>query len=205
MWLADLFSPSREREFLTLLKQHTGYLTQAARKLHEYVRHGTPELAQEIDDIERQADGVLTKLVSALRDAFVTPIDRQDIYNLGEAIDDMIDYINSAASEIALFKVGSTDDMVAMAGMLQNAAEAIDAAIGYLKSNPQEAWARARDAGSAENSVEDRYRHALMMLFEGPDFHEIFKLREVYRHLSNSADRAEAVGRLIGKIVVKAS
>ena len=99
MWLADLFSPAREREFLNLLRQHSGLLTRAARTLHEYVQFGDPLLERRMDAIEQQADAVLIKLISALREAFVTPIDRQDIYNLGETIDDMIDYLKSAAAE----------------------------------------------------------------------------------------------------------
>jgi predicted phosphate transport protein (TIGR00153 family) len=205
MWLADLFSPAREREFLNLLRQHSGLLTRAARTLHEFVLSGDPLLERQIETIEQQADDVLVKLITALREAFVTPMDRQDIYNLGETIDDMIDYLKSAAAEIALFKVGSTEDMLAMTTTLQTAAEAIDAAIGSLRSDPQIAWNKAREARAAENQVEKHYRRALATLFESRDTAKIFKLREVYRHLSNSADRADAIGRLIGKIVVKAT
>ncbi len=204
MWLAQLFSPAREQEFLALLKQQASLLTAAAQKLHEYFQKGSPQLAQEIDQIEKQSDDVLIRITTALRDAFVTPIDREDIYALAEAIDDMTDYLNSAASEIALFKLEATEHMLAMTSVLQGAAEAIGVAVGALKTQPQRAWAKAREASSAENECENRYRTALVELFDEGDVHRIFKLREVYRHLSNSADRAEAIGRLIGRIVVKA-
>jgi len=204
MWLAQLFSPAREQEFLALLKQQSSLLTAAAQKLHEYFQKGSPQLAQEIDQIEKQGDDVLIRITTALRDAFVTPIDREDIYALAEAIDDMTDYLNSAASEIALFKLEATEQMLAMTSVLQGAAEAIGVAVGALKTQPQQAWAKAREASSAENECENRYRRALVELFDESDVHRIFKLREIYRHLSNSADRAEAIGRLIGRIVVKA-
>jgi uncharacterized protein Yka (UPF0111/DUF47 family) len=51
--------------------------------------------------------------------------------------------------------------------------------------------------------MEDLYRAALARLFAGDDVREMLKVREIYRHLSNSADRADAIGKLIGKIVVK--
>ena len=51
--------------------------------------------------------------------------------------------------------------------------------------------------------MEELYRSALARLFAGDDVRSMLKLREVYRHLSNSADRADAIGKLIGKIVVK--
>jgi len=205
VWLSDLFLTAREDRFLALLDEHAGILTKAAGTFRSYVNDGTPSLADDINDLEQQADECLSALTTALRDAFVTPMDRQDIYNLGEAIDDMIDYLNSAAAEISLFKVSSTDHMRAIAGILDDAASSIAAAVKCLKSDPPKAWERAREAQHAENLVEERYRVALADLFDGNDIHEIFKLREVYRHLSNSADRADAIGRLIGKIVIKAS
>lgn len=205
MWLSDLFLRAGEDRFLALLNQHASILTQVADAFRSYVNEGTPSLAAAINKLEKQADDCLSSLTTALRDAFVTPMDRQDIYNLGEAIDDMIDYLNSAAAEISLFQVSSTDHMRAIAGTLYDAASSIAAAVKCLKSDPPKAWERARQAQHAENLVEDRYRLALAELFDGDDMHEIFKLREVYRHLSNSADRADAIGRLIGKIVIKAS
>ena len=205
MWLSDLFLRAREDRFLSLLDQHAGILMQVANAFRSYVNEGTPSLAEGISELEREADTCLSALTTTLRDAFITPMDRQDIYNLGEAIDDMIDYFNSAAAEIALFKVTSTDHMRAMAGILADAASSIAASVKCLKSDPPNAWELARQAQHAENLVEDRYRIALADLFDGDDMHAIFKLREVYRHLSNSADRADAIGRLIGKIVIKAS
>jgi uncharacterized protein len=203
MWLADLFMPAREDRFSLLLQQHADILIRVAKELNKYMREGTVSLSDEIDQLEKQADGLLVQLTDALRDTFVTPIDRQDIYNLGEGIDDMIDYLNNAAREIKLFEVSPTKQMCDIAAILQRAAESIDAAVCMLQKNPPEAWERARDAQHAENEVEDIYRAALAELFNGSNVPLIFKLREVYRHLSNSADQAEAVGRLIGKIVVK--
>ena len=204
MWLADLFIPDRQDRFLSLLCQQADILTRVARDFRQYVNDGAPDLSDDIDRLEKQADDVLRDLTNELRDAFVTPFDRQDIYGLSEAIDDMIDYLNNAAREIAIFNVSPTDHMRAIAQTLEDAAGEIAAGVKSVKRDPQQAWAHARQAQHAENVVEDRYRRALAELFDGSDVSLMFKLREVYRHLSNSADRADAIGRIIGKIVVKA-
>jgi uncharacterized protein len=204
MWLADLFLPARGDRFLTLLDRHVGILTRVAHTFRLYATDGTQSLSDSIESLEKEADGCLTELTSALRDAFITPIDRQDIYSLGEAIDDMIDYFNSAAREISIFKVMSTDHIRAIAETLEEAANAIATGVRSIKSNPQVAWEKAGEARHAENVVEHRYRVALAELFDSGDVPRIFKLREVYRHLSNGADRAEVIGRIIGKIVIKA-
>lgn len=205
MWLADLFLPAREDRFISLLQQHAEILCQVARLFNGYLATGTPSLSDDIGRLEKEGDEVLVQLTTALRDAFVTPMDRQDIYNLAEGIDDMIDYLEDAAREIRLFGVSPTEDMRAIARILEQATDAIATAVRSLKSDPKVAWAKALEAQHCENLVEDRYRAALAELFNGTDMSQIFKLREVYRHLSNSADQADAIGRHIGKIVVKAT
>jgi uncharacterized protein Yka (UPF0111/DUF47 family) len=62
-------------------------------------------------------------------------------------------------------------------------------------------------AKALENQVETVYREALVDLFEGiedvRDVVRVLKMREVYRHLSNAADRGDEAANIIGDIVVK--
>jgi uncharacterized protein len=205
MWLADLFSSRRINRFFTLAQEQAELLVQATAALKQFLSSGSAELSEQINSLRSKGSRVLDELNTALRDSFVTPIDRQDIYNLGETVDDMLNYINNAAREVSLFHVSTTPQMQKIAETLEASARLIKQAIDYVQQDPQRAWKCARDLQEAEGRVEDRYRQALLELFAGPDFHTILKQREVYRHLSNSADRALAVGRLIGKIVVKAT
>ena len=203
MWLADLFGTSKQQRFFELLRRQTALLAQATKKLAAYVESGNANLADEIADLERHADETLQALIGAIRDTFVTPLDRQDLYYLGEAIDDMLDYVNSAASEFRLFAVAPTPAMRSMCGILLEAAGEIDSAIAAISNDTPAAYAHARSASSAENRMEDLNRSTLAELFEGDDVHTMLKLREIYRHFSNSADCADAIGKLIGKIIVK--
>jgi len=54
-----------------------------------------------------------------------------------------------------------------------------------------------------ENYVEHLYHEALAELFHSKDFIYILKLREIYRHLSNAADRGDEAANIIGDIAVK--
>lgn len=205
MWLSDLFSSRRTDRFQVLLMRQTENLVKGAATFNRYLDEGSPELSDEIDGLELQGDDLITALTTALRDTFVTPIDRQDVYNLGEAIDDMLDYINNAAREIKVFGVLPTAEMKDMARIILGAVQEINIAVVNLQSDPQKAWDCARHAQDAQNEVEDCYRSALVELFKGTNIGEIFKTREIYRYLSNCADRVDDTGRLIGKIVVKAT
>jgi predicted phosphate transport protein (TIGR00153 family) len=203
MWLADMFTGRKQDRFIELLCQHAAILVQAADALERYVAQGKPELSDEVDTLEKRGDEILLTMLTALTETFITPFDRQDIYALGEAIDDMIDYINNAAREIKIFGVSATPAMEQMAGILSQGAREIRDAVAAIESQPDVATHCARAACSSENAMENLYRRTLAELFDSNDVPKIFKLREIYRHFSNSADRADSAGRLLGKIVVK--
>lgn len=202
MWLADLFKTSKQDRFFALLRKHAAVLLEATKTLDAYFNHGAGELADKVGELEHEGDQIIAELIHELRQAFVTPIDRQELYALGEGIDDMIDYVNNAAREYRLFEVAATPEMLDMARILVDAADAIEKGIEALCGGGGDAYAHARDAASAENKMEHAYRAALAKLFGGDDVHTIFRLREVYRHMSNSADRADSIGRSIARVVV---
>jgi uncharacterized protein len=183
--------------------QHCGLLLRAALTLERFMESPTPDAADEIAQLAKESDGVLKETIRALADTFVTPFDRQDIYGLAIDIDDMISYLDSAAGEIMLFKVEPTPQMVEIAKLMAGAAAEINTSLQLIEREPLVAVNHSTRASDAENQVEDIYRRALAELFETTDFQRIFKLREVYRHLSNVADRADAIGKMLGKIAVK--
>jgi predicted phosphate transport protein (TIGR00153 family) len=203
MWISDLFRTSRSQRYFDLLQRQSAILTEAARSLAKYVDTGDDEFAGAVERLERTGDETLKSLIAAIRDSFITPLDRQDLYYLGEALDDMIDYLASAAIECKLFGLGATPAMREMCAVLVDGAEAIAAAVAAVEHDPATAYRHALDASATENRMEDLYRRSLAQLFVGEDFNTMFKTREIYRHLSNSADRADAVGKVISKIVIK--
>jgi predicted phosphate transport protein (TIGR00153 family) len=203
MWLSDLFKTSQSRRYFDLLVRQATILGEAARTLLKYYETGDGALAEEVDRLERSGDETLKLLVEAIRDSFITPIDRQDLYYLGEAIDDMTDYMESAAVEFKLFGLTATPAMREMCAALVAGTAEIEAAVGAIADDPSKAYLHARAASATEDQVEDLYRKALADLFSGDDFRFMLKTREIYRHLSNSADRADYVGKVISKIVVK--
>jgi predicted phosphate transport protein (TIGR00153 family) len=203
MWLSDLFKSSQSNRYFDLLVRQATILSEAARTLLRYYETGDSTLADEVDRLELLGDETLKSLVEAIRDSFITPLDRQDLYYLGETIDDMTDYLESAAVEFKLFDLAATPAMREMCAVLVTGAAEIEAAVCAIATDPSKAYVHARAASATEDHVEDLYRKALADLFSGDDFRTMLKTREIYRHLSNSADRADDVARVIAKIVVK--
>jgi uncharacterized protein Yka (UPF0111/DUF47 family) len=203
MWLTNMFRPTQSDRFYALLFQHATLLCEASAKLLEYIESGDAKLSDQVHEIENRGDLVLRDMIDALQDTFVTPIDRQDLYGLSEALDRMLDYLNNAARELKLFAIAATPEMAEMGRILSEATNSILDAVTALKNEPQKAVDSARAAMRSEHRMEDVYRRTIAVLFDDKDLPTALKRREIYRHLSNSADRAEAIGRLIRKIVVK--
>jgi hypothetical protein len=119
----------------------------------------------------------------------------------------MIDYAESTVGEMRILNVEPTPYMARIASLLRDAGWEIHQGVMRLLKNPGVAIEHARRAKALENRVESEYREAIADLFKGPeDVHhlvEMLKMREVYRHLSNAADRGDEAANVIADIVVK--
>ena len=91
------------------------------------------------------------------------------------------------------------------AGAQFTAVESCALALGFasLATDPASAAAQADAARKAERKVEKAYRRAIAELFQGDDYINMFKRREIYRHLSNAADRMANCANTLHDIVVK--
>lgn len=206
MGLRDFFRP-RQEAFLQLIAQQAAKTLEGMEALEEYMRNNTPEAAKKVIQAEKEADELRRILVDELNRTFVTPIDREDIFALSRAIDDILDYGDSTVEEMDILDISPNRHLSRMASLLKDAANEIHLATQRLEDHPGVAYEHAMRAKALENRMETVYREALADLFEGPANCEhiinMLKLRELYRHLSNSADRGDEAANVITDIVVK--
>ena len=201
-----IFKP-RQDKFLSLIIRQAELTLKGLDLLKTYMNDGTAQTAQELDRLEKEADEVRRILIDELNRTFITPIDREDIFSLSRAIDDMVDYANTTVDEMQILKVRPTSHMSRIASLLRDAAFEIHMATQRLKEHPGVASEHAQRAKALENRVEGVYREALADLFSGPeDVQHVVKMlkkREVYRHLSNAADKGDEAANIIADIVMK--
>lgn len=206
MGLRDFFRP-RQDNFIRLLTEQARVTLQGLKRLQDYMEQKDPAKAKKVDRAEKEADELRRILIDELNRTFVTPIDREDIFALSRAIDDVLDYAHTTVDEMEILNVEPNDYMRRMVSLLVQAGNEIHLAMQRLEQHPGVAVDHAQQAKALENSVERIYREAIAALFSGPeDVHHIMnmlKLREVYRHLSNAADRGDEAGNVISDIVVK--
>ncbi len=170
-----------------------------------FVENPAKENAKRVRDIEREADELRRVLVEDLHQTYITPMDREDIYALSRAIDDIVDYANSTVDEMEIYEVASDEHLREMVEILGKAAREIADAVKILETHPTIAMEHSVKAKFYENAMEKAYHTALADLFKKTDTVYMLKMREIYRHLSNAADRSDEAANIICSIVMKAT
>ena len=199
----------REDVFISRIHDQAALTLEGLEALNLYFENNDPETAKLLTKKEKEADEARRILIDELNRTFVTPFDREDIFALSGAIDDVLDYAYSTANEMDVFGIKATPYMKRIATLLRDAAFEILQAVDRLEEHPNVAGDHVKRAKALENRVEETYREALADLFSHAEslehMLEILKFREVYRHLSNAADRGDEAANAIANIVVKIS
>ena len=197
----------KTNRFLELLEKQADYAVECLEDLRAYVKAPDDDLARKITRIEKEADEVRRILIDELNNTFITPFDREDIFTLSMTIDDVTDYAKTTVDSFVLFKVEPNKYIQRMVALLADATIELQRATHRLEDHPNVANEHAVRAKAMENRVEKVYREALANLFQEPDdlkqVAEILKYREIYRHLSNAADRGDEAANVIGDIIIK--
>lgn len=198
---------SKPDRFINLLIQQAEFAVEGMEALQEFVKKRDDSLAKRVGEVEKEADEVRRILIDELNRTFVTPIDREDIFALSLSIDDILDYANTTIEEMAMLHVEPNAYIERMVSLLTDAAREINMGVSRLQDHPNVANDHAVRAKALENRMETVYREAIAHLFNDPrdvdHVVEMLKLREIYRHLSNAADRGDNAANVIGDIVVK--
>lgn len=172
-----------------------------------YMKQKDSSLAEQLTAKEKEADEARRMLIDELNRTFITPFDREDIFSLSRAVDDILDYAYSTVTEIIIFKIKPTEQMAEICTLLRDATFEILKAVECLQEHPGVAAQHAQRAKKIENKVEAVYREALAAMFreanDVPSVVKAMKMREVYRHLSNAADRGDEAANVLANIIVK--
>lgn len=199
----------RDTSFFDLLAASAAHLVTGANLLGELLgadRKARKEIAGRIGEAEHLADDATHTIMRRLDQTFVTPFDRDDIYNLASALDDCMDFMEEAADLIVLYKIDELPARVAdQVQVLQRAAELTADAMPRLRamSNLSEYWV---EVNRLENQADKIHRKLLAQLFdEISDPIELMKIKEVVEKLEDAADAFEKVANTVETIALKES
>jgi predicted phosphate transport protein (TIGR00153 family) len=163
-------------------------------------------IAKSLREREHAGDAVTHRIMRQLNTSFVTPFDREDIYRLASALDDVVDAVEAAADFIVLADVGRLPPlMLEQIQLLQRSAHETAEAMARLKTlrDLEPYWI---EVNRLENEADRVYRKLLSKLFSGDyDALTMVKLREVADGLEDAADALEHVAHAVESIAVKES
>lgn len=198
----------REDSFYDMFAQSANNLVTGARLLVELISDGAdrPAVAEKMRSCEHAGDDFTHAIMRRLNESFITPFDREDIYGLASALDDVMDCMEEAADLVVLYKVEDLPkDIVQMVEVLERAAELTAEAMPRLRVMRElnEYWI---EINRLENQADQVYRRLLAHLFGGDyDALTVLKLKEVIDRLEEAADAFESVANTIETIAVKES
>lgn len=190
-------------DFFSLLTEQCQHVAHTAGLLVGFMESGNPATGQQIRQDEHEADRIKVRNLHTLNEAFATPIDREDLYRAIIDLDEVVNYCKTTVSEMDVLGLSPDKHCLEMAMHLKLGTDALALGFAKLAKNPSAAAEDADAARKAERRVEKAYRRAIANLFQGDDYIHMFKRREIYRHLSNAADRMANCANALHDIVVK--
>jgi uncharacterized protein len=192
-------------DFFHMITEQTRMVAHTVNLLVEYMEHGDPLVAEALKQDVHEADIIKVRNLHELNDAFSTPIDREDIYRAIIALDDIVMYCKTTVHEMDVLGVTPDDFMRNVSHCIKEGVDALSTGYAKLGTAPASAAQDANLARQAERHAEKLYRVALPNLFEGTDYINMFKRREIYRHLTNAAEHMALCANRLHDIVVKIS
>jgi uncharacterized protein len=205
--LTRVFVP-KEREFFDLFEESGSNIVRAADLLDQMLR-GYPEnagLARDILICEQEGDRITHDIIQLLNKRFVTPIDREDIYELASALDDVVDYAEEAADYLGLYKIEAPmEEAQRQAHILLHAARQIAEAMPRLRGFKDISHYTV-EINRLENDGDRTIREAMAALFDNRiDPMVVIRWKDIYERLEAAIDATERVANILEGIVIKNS
>ncbi|HYE65864.1 MAG TPA: DUF47 family protein [Pyrinomonadaceae bacterium] len=197
----------KEEDYFSLFSQMTSYIYDAARALVEMLAEKSGRYEEHVDrikSIEHNCDDLTHSIATRLNKSFITPFDREDIYMLSGALDDIVDLIDSAARSMVMYGVHeSTAHARNFADVIQRMAVQLHEIVSTL-ARPNGIQPRLVEIHALENEGDDIYHTAIAELFhDATDPLNVIKWKDIYEKLEAAVDRCENVANIIEGVIIK--
>jgi predicted phosphate transport protein (TIGR00153 family) len=203
--LSQIFAP-KERHFFDLFEEAGGNIVRAA-DLFEQMLDTWPdqrELQREIIVCEQEGDRITHDIIQRINQTFVTPIDREDIYALASALDDIVDFIEESADYLTLYRIEAPMEQAQqMARILHQSSRAVAQAIPRLRTF-RDIHHYTVEINRLENDGDRVVREGIASLFErGIDPMMVIRWKDIFDRLEDAIDATEKVANILEGIVIK--
>ena len=202
-----------EQLFFDLLEASAANVLEAARHFDREIRTEDPthwaDLRRQMNVYEHTGDEHTSQILKKMDTTFVTPIEREDLFALAHALDDVVDHLDVVAERLVLYRIEQIrPSLLEISSEVVEGCSLLSQLVIRLRKmpNPLEIRPMIRDIHDLENRVDAIYHTALAEIFhDGLDPVEIMKWKELLDILETAMDRIEHAARLVGSTAMKNS
>jgi predicted phosphate transport protein (TIGR00153 family) len=198
----------RDVKFFELFAELSTNLTDGAKLLRTILSNPS-DLAMRVSQvqaIEHKGDKATHQIITKLNQTFITPFDREDIHRLASSLDDVLDFVNSAALRLVMYKIINPPPVSAeLAGLIVLQCEELAKGVSLLEKNGN-VMDHCDEVNRLEDMADQVSRRAIADLFEHEkDPIQLIKLKELYEVLEYATDKAEDAANVLEAIVLKST
>ena len=208
--LLDILLP-RETKFFTYFTEQVDVFVEGSKLFKKLVTNldmlSEAEIRNslaEIKECELRGDAVEQKIITELRQTFITPIDREDIHTMAINIDRCLDILNSVSRKIDIYSIRKVPANVRrFADIIVEMAEEMGRLVKALR-NLKDVSEVSKKMHLLENKADELFHQSMAELFKDHvDPIDVIRLKELYEHLESVVDCADYIGKLVRGVAVK--
>lgn len=198
----------RETKFFDLFAELSTSMNEGARLLRSILENPSDleVRVEQMQAIEHRGDKAIHAIMTKLNQSFITPFDREDIHRLASSLDDVLDYMNTAATRLVMYKITHPPAAAAeLAGILVLQSEELAQGVSLLEKNGK-VMQHCDEVNRLEDDADKVSRKAIGALFENEkDPIQLIKMKELYEVLETATDKAEDAANVLEAIVLKSA
>lgn len=204
-WFGKIFEPTVD--FYALLLSQADKTLEGMQAMEQWLLTGGGNRCQNVRDLEEEADQLKIDLEEKLVDSFITPFDREDIFEISACLDEVINSAKAIVREVEAFEVlpQRNPELLDMAELLAQGTRYLRDSIASLKSDLKDSASKALLARKSENKFAKVYRRSMQDLLQQEDIKLILRVTEVYRQMMQGSERIDRVGEKLLHVIVKMS
>jgi len=197
----------KEEKFFAMFKEMAQNIIEGAVLLKDMLDHfsNPAESKQKIKEIEHRGDSLTHSIIKKLNSSFITPFDREDIYSLASALDDILDLIDTSAQHIVIYHINKiTPEAKELGFIILKSCQTVEKAVAMLGNKLEHISEFCVEVNSLENEADRVRADAVSRLFdEEKDPIALIKWKEIYENLELVTDMCEDVANILESLVVK--
>jgi hypothetical protein len=172
-----------QQDFMGLLESQLDLALGAVGAFVSWCDSLAPETVDQVYRLEKDADAIRVAVLTALRDAFETPFDREDVDDLSRSIDDIVDGVRNALREAVALRIEPDVHLRGMVGNIQSGVVTMRQALQGCRSDRGQSQRQASEARHMRRINERIYTQAMVQLLDENDygFKTVLRQREGYR------------------------